>query len=71
MEVDGGLQKTSGESLNALAEKNVSLKGPEGEGMDLLPLEGRGDPTSTMLWSPRKYAGHKRPLESEGEECEK
>lgn len=29
------------------------------------PVEGRGDPASTMLWSPRKHAGHKRPLERE------
>lgn len=28
-------------------------------------VEGRGDPTSTMLWSPRKHAGEKRPLERE------
>ena len=28
-----------------------------------MPVEGRGDPTSTMLWSPRKLAGHKRPLD--------
>lgn len=26
--------------------------------------EGRGDPTSAMLWSPRKHAGCKRPLEA-------
>lgn len=38
------------------------------------PVEGRGDPASTMLWSPKKFAGHKRPLDreesetSEGEE---
>ena len=25
--------------------------------------EGRGDPTSTMLWSPRKRTGHKKSLE--------
>lgn len=33
----------------------------------ILPTEGRGDPTSTMLWSPRKHAGFKRPLEVEEE----
>jgi hypothetical protein len=71
MEVDGDIQKTNGETACALAEKPVSPKGSKGEEMDLLPFEGRRDPTSTMLWSPRKYAGHKRPLESEGEECEK
>ena len=27
------------------------------------PVEGRGDPASTMLWSPRKHVGQKRPLE--------
>lgn len=27
------------------------------------PVEGRGDPTSTMLWSPRKHTSHKRPLD--------
>ena len=36
-------------------------------GMDILPIEGRGDPTSTMLWSPRKRDGQKIPLEAEGE----
>ena len=34
------------------------------------PVEGRGDPTSTMLWSPRKHAGQKRPLEREASEEE-
>ena len=29
------------------------------------PVEGRGDPASTMLWSPRKLAGQKRPLDRE------
>ena len=29
------------------------------------PVEGRGDPASTMLWSPRKVAGHKWPLDRE------
>ena len=29
------------------------------------PTGGRGDPTSTMLWSPRKHFGFKRPLEVE------
>lgn len=29
------------------------------------PVEGRGDPASTILWSPRKFAGQKRPLELE------
>lgn len=24
------------------------------------PVEGRGDPTSTMLWSPRKHVGQKK-----------
>ena len=33
--------------------------------MDTLPNEGKGDPTSTMLWSPRKHVGQKRPLEAE------
>ena len=28
-------------------------------------VEGRGDPTSTMLWSPRKHVGQKRPLDRE------
>ena len=28
-------------------------------------VEGRGVPASTMQWSPRKHAGHKRPLEAE------
>lgn len=27
------------------------------------PVEGQGDQTSTMLWSPRKHAGHNRPLD--------
>lgn len=29
---------------------------------------GKWDPTSTMLWSPRKHAGQKKPMESEEEE---
>ena len=32
-------------------------------------VEGRGDPASTMLWSPRKHARHKRPLEHEVHEA--
>lgn len=30
---------------------------------------GRGDPASTMLWSPRKHAGQKKPLEADEEEA--
>lgn len=32
------------------------------------PTGGRGDPTSTMLWSPIKHIGCKRPLEVAEEE---
>jgi hypothetical protein len=67
MEEGVGLQKTSEVALRASAKKTARPKGSEGEGMDLTPPEGRGDPASTMLWSPRKHAGHKRPLESEEE----
>jgi hypothetical protein len=33
------------------------------------PERGRGDPTSTMFWSPRKHAGQKKPSEANEEEA--
>ena len=65
MEVDGFPQEGSGETASTLAEKTLILNRSEEEGMNTLPNEGRGDPASTMLWSPRKHAGQKRPLEPE------
>ena len=65
MEVDGNIQKGSGETASASAEKTLNLNGSKEKRMDTLPNEGRGDPTSTMLWSPRKHAGQKKPLEAE------
>lgn len=38
--------------------------------MNILPSGGRGDLASTMLWSPRKHASQKRPLESEEEKSD-
>ena len=67
MEVDGNIQKDGGEIASASAEKALGLSESAEKGMDILPNERRGDPTSTMLWSSRKHAGQKRPLEAEGE----
>ena len=67
MEVDGNIQKGGGEAASASVEKALGLNGSAEKGMDTLPNEGRGDPTSTMMWSPRKHASQKRSLEVEEE----
>ena len=65
MELDGPPQKESEETAGASEGKALTHNGSTEKGREDLPLEGRGDPASTMLWSPRKHAGHKRPLDEE------
>jgi hypothetical protein len=66
MEVDRNIQKEGGVMASISAVKGPGLNGSAGEeGVGTSPNGGRGDPTSTMLWSPRKHAGQKRPLDTE------
>lgn len=71
MEMDVSTRKSGDETLSLLTRKNPGLCGSAEKGKDATYTEGRGDPTSTMLWSPRKHASQKRPLESEEEEFDR
>ena len=62
MEIDWTKQKEGDDSTIASAEKALELNGSDETRADNSPNGGRGDPASTMLWSPRKHAGQKRPL---------
>lgn len=68
MEVEECIQKIGNDTLRVLTKETTCLN--VAVGVDIVHNKGRGDPTSTMLWSPRKHAGHKRPLESEEEESD-
>jgi hypothetical protein len=65
MEVEECIQKTGNDTLRVMTKETTGLN--VAVGVDIVYNKGRGDPTSTMLWSPRKHVGHKR-LISEGEE---
>jgi hypothetical protein len=66
MEVDRNIQKEGGVTTSISAVKGPGLSGSAGEeGVGTSPNGGRGDPASTMLWSPRKHAGQKRPLDTD------
>jgi hypothetical protein len=51
MEMEECTLKYVDETSNALVNNAIGLNAAEG--MDLSHNEGRGDPTSTMMWSPR------------------
>jgi len=68
MEVEECIQKTGNDTLRVMTKETTGLNVEVG--VDIVHNKGRGDPTSTMLWSPRKHAGHKKPLESEEEESD-
>ena len=57
------------------SEGLIGLQHRNGTGSDTNQEEGRGDPTSTMLWSPEEICGNKRTLaersetDDEADEC--
>ena len=64
-------QKTAAESLcETIMGKSGTMDTADIKGVTTL-TRGRGDPTSTMLWSPRKHASQKQPLELEEVEASK
>ena len=66
MEVDRNIQKEGGVTTSVSALKGPGLNGSAGEEwVGTSPNGRRGDPTSTMLWSPGKHVGQKRPLDTE------